>query len=84
MLDVRDRGGFWRQGCIKLRFGPRAVSARSGHEGKKAPERPTPKPIVTRCEPGRLAVRELDAALCWRREAKCQLAPDTLDFRLQT
>jgi L-serine deaminase len=52
-----------KPGCIKLRFGPRAVSARSGHEGKKAPEGPTPKPIVTRCEPGRLAVRELDAAL---------------------
>jgi hypothetical protein len=51
------------QVCIKLCFGPRAVSARSGHEGKKAPEGPTPKSIVTRCEPGRLAVRELEAAL---------------------
>jgi hypothetical protein len=27
------------------------------------PEGPTLKPVVMRCEPGRLAVRELDAAL---------------------
>ena len=31
-----------------------------GHEGKKALEGPTPKTILTRCEPGRLAVRKLD------------------------
>ena len=38
-------------------IGPRTVPVRSGHEGKKAPESPTPKPIPTRCEPGRFAVR---------------------------
>ena len=34
-------------------------SARSGHEGEKAPEGPTPKPIAICCEPRRLAVRGL-------------------------
>src|ERR1022692_390373 len=47
------------QGCIKLWIGPRTVPVRSGHEGKKAPEGPTPKPIPTRCEPGRFAVRNI-------------------------
>src|ERR1019366_9547116 len=51
------------QGCIKLWFGPRAVPARSSHEGKKAPEGPAPKHIVMRYKPGRLAVRELNAAM---------------------
>src|ERR1035438_3390768 len=40
--------------------GPRTVPVRSGHEGKKAPEGPTPKPIPTRCEPGRFAVRNIE------------------------
>src|ERR1035441_354534 len=48
------------QGCIKLWIGPRTVPVRSGHEGKKAPEGPTPKPIPTRCEPGRFAVRNIE------------------------
>src|ERR1017187_5588965 len=47
------------QGCVKLWIGPRTVPVRSGHEGKKAPEGPTPKPIPTRCEPGRFAVRNI-------------------------
>src|ERR1039457_5853141 len=47
------------QGCIKLWIGPRTVPVRSGHEGKKAPEGPTPKPIHTCCEPGRFAVRNI-------------------------
>jgi hypothetical protein len=51
--------------------------ARSGHEGKKAPEGPTPKSIVTRCEPGRLAVRELDAALAIVNVLNLGLAWDT-------
>src|ERR1019366_4242430 len=41
-------------------IGPRTVLVRSGHEGKKAPEGPTPKPIPTRCEPGRFAVRNIE------------------------
>src|ERR1039458_5879831 len=41
-------------------IGPRTVPVRSGHEGKKAPEGPTPKPIPTRCEPGRFAVRNIE------------------------
>src|ERR1035438_1238604 len=47
------------QGCVKLWIGPRTVPVRSRHEGKKAPEGPTPKPISTRCEPGRFAVRNI-------------------------
>jgi hypothetical protein len=39
-----------------------ASSSGSGREGKEAPEGPTPEPIVMCSEPGRLAVRELDAA----------------------
>jgi hypothetical protein len=62
------------QGCIKLGIGPRAVPARSGHEGEEATEGPAPKPIPTRCEPGRLAVRELDAALADR--PACRLPLD--------
>jgi hypothetical protein len=49
----------YAQGCIVLWFGPRAVPARSSHDGEKVPEGPTPKRISTRCEPGRLAVRGL-------------------------
>src|ERR1039458_7926425 len=41
-------------------IGPRTVPVRSGHEGKKAPGGPTPKPIPTRCEPGRFAVRNIE------------------------
>src|ERR1022692_3916584 len=48
------------QGCIKLWIGPRTVPVRSGHEGKKAPEGPTPKPIPTHCKPGRFAVRNIE------------------------
>jgi hypothetical protein len=48
------------QGCIKLWIGPRIVPVRSDHEGKKAPEGPIPKPIPTRCEPGRFAVRNIE------------------------
>src|ERR1039457_3354562 len=51
------------QGCVKLWIGPRTVPVRSGHEGKKAPEGPTPKPIPTRCEPGRFAVVRLRGRL---------------------
>jgi hypothetical protein len=62
------------QGCVKLRIGPRAVPARSGRERKKATEGPAPKPIPTRCEPGRLAVRELDAARSF-----CRISLPVLD-----
>src|ERR1039457_551269 len=48
------------QGCVKLWIGPRTVLVRSGHEGKKAPEGPKPKPIPTRCEPGRFAARNIE------------------------
>src|ERR1019366_6281611 len=48
------------RGCIKLWIGPRTVPVRSGHEGKKTPEGPTPKPIPTRCEPGRFAARNIE------------------------
>src|ERR1017187_9620616 len=48
------------QGCVKLWIGPRTVPVHSGHEGKKAPEGPTPKPIPTRCELGRFAVRNIE------------------------
>src|ERR1035438_9760546 len=48
------------QGCTKLWIGPRTVPVRSGHEGKKAPECPTPMPIPTRCGPGRFAVRNIE------------------------
>src|ERR1039458_3236012 len=48
------------QGCVKLWTGPPTIPVRSGHEDKKAPEGPTPKPIPTRCEPGRFAVRNIE------------------------
>jgi hypothetical protein len=44
------------EGCIKFQIGARTVPVRSGHEGEKARQDPTPKPISTRSEPGRLVV----------------------------
>src|ERR1035441_7885008 len=56
-IPVWDAAG---RPCINLWSGPRTVPVRSGHEGKKAPESPTPKPIPTRCKPGRFAVRNIE------------------------
>src|ERR1035441_2590590 len=45
---------------IRAWIGPRTVPVRRGHEGKKAPEGPTPQPIPPRCDPGRFAVRNIE------------------------